>query len=158
MIYCSLHANDAVQLCCTASSWGPPHNPRKCNNLDHQNLLSSSPLKTMPKRTCFRNHRWINDRSLPHLSRSIDDIVLVEDCNGRALSGHVGALGHHLHPSLHQGLSIVLADLVLGGARQGDVILGVCTPRLLALHILACTQGSGSQTVNSRVDANSGKS
>ncbi len=73
-----------------------------------------------------------------YLARGVGDIVLVEDCDGGALSGHVGPLGHQLHSRLDQGLSILLANLVLGSTRQGNVILGVRTPGLLALNVLAC--------------------
>lgn len=66
--------------------------------------------------------------------------MLVEDSNSSALSGHVGALSHQLHSRLDQCLSIVLADLVLGGTGQSNVVLGVCAPWLLALNILACQQ------------------
>ena len=66
--------------------------------------------------------------------------MLVEDSNGSALSGHVGALSHQLHSRLHQRLSVVLANLVLGGTGQSNVVLGVCAPWLLALNILACQQ------------------
>ncbi len=66
--------------------------------------------------------------------------MLVEDSNGSALSGHVGALSHQLHSRLDQRLSVVLANLVLGSTGQSDVVLGVCAPWLLALNILACQQ------------------
>jgi len=66
--------------------------------------------------------------------------VLVEDSNGSALSGHVGALSHQLHSRLHQCFSVVLANLVLGSTGQSNVVLGVCAPWLLALNILACQQ------------------
>lgn len=59
-----------------------------------------------------------------HLARRIDYIVLVEDSDGIALSGHVSALSHHLDSRLHQGLGVLLANLILGGAGQGNVILG----------------------------------
>ena len=58
------------------------------------------------------------------LAGRIDNVVLVKDSNGIALSGHVGALSHHLDSRLHQGLSVLLANLVLGGAGQGNIILG----------------------------------
>jgi hypothetical protein len=75
-----------------------------------------------------------------HLSGGVHNIVLVEDSNGGALSGHVGALSHQLHSRLDQRFSVVLTNLVLGSTGQGNVVLGLCAPWLLALNILACQE------------------
>ncbi len=64
----------------------------------------------------------------------------MEDSNGSALSGHVGALSHQLYPRLDQRLSVVLANLVLGSTGQSNVVLGLCAPWLLALNIIACQE------------------
>ncbi len=82
----------------------------------------------------------VSSKDAAHLSGGVHNVVLVEDSNGSALSGHVGALSHQLHSRLYQCLSIILADLILGSTGQSNVVLGVCAPWLLALHILACQQ------------------
>lgn len=76
----------------------------------------------------------------PYLARGVSHVVLVENSDGIALSGHVGALSHQLSAGFHQGLCVILANLVLGGAGQGNVILGGSVPGLLALKVLACKQ------------------
>ncbi len=75
-----------------------------------------------------------------HLSGGVHNIVLVEDSNGGALGGHVSAFSHQLHSRLDQRFSVVLTNLVLGSTGQGNVVLGLCAPWLLALNILACQE------------------
>lgn len=76
-----------------------------------------------------------------HLSGGKDDFVLVKDIDGCRLCGHVGALQHILHSSLHQSVGILLINLILGGTGHGNVVLGTLhLPGLLTLKELACMQ------------------
>ena len=86
----------------------------------------------------YRMYTAARSKHTAHLSRGVHNAVLVEDSNGSALSGHVGTLSHQLHSRLDQGLSVILANLVLGSTGQSNVVLGVCAPWLLALDVLAC--------------------
>ena len=45
----------------------------------------------------------------------------MEDVDRLGQGGHVGALGHHDGPVLHQGRGVVGVQFVLGGARQRDL-------------------------------------
>lgn len=81
-------------------------------------------LKEWTRAPCTHTEGNCEGAAAAHLAGRIDYIVFVEDSDGIALSRHVSALSHHLDSRLHQGLSVLLANLVLGGAGQGNVILG----------------------------------
>ncbi len=55
------------------------------------------------------------------LCRSVQDAVGQVDLDGLRGAGHVGTLAHDSAAALHQSLSGLLVDLVLGCAGQGDV-------------------------------------
>ena len=55
------------------------------------------------------------------LCRSVQDAVGQVDLDGLRGAGHVGTLAHDGAATLHQSLSGLLVDLVLGCAGQGDV-------------------------------------
>ena len=61
--------------------------------------------------------------------------LVLEDLNGLESAAHVGALGDELAAVGNKSLGLLLADLVLGGARQSNVDLADVDPRANALNV-----------------------